>query len=183
MIRIIAGKNKGKKLLLPDEKITRPTSDRARESLFNILAHHANFDLSGARVLDAFAGSGALGLEALSRGANHVTFVESHPKILPVLRQNVASIAIKQQVQILSHPIESIGKISQSVDLVFLDPPYKQELEIATIQLLHRQGWINNSTLICLEMHLHDPLDEQPFFQVLDQRAYGQTKIILGKIP
>ena len=179
-MRIIGGKNKGKKLILPDEAITRPTTDRVRESLFNILSHHPDFDWNEAYVLDAFAGSGALGLEALSRGATHVTFVESHPKIIPILKKNMET--IPGDKKLLTHPIENILPTFRPMDLVFLDPPYKKGIEIPILTHLKNQGWINNGTLVCLEMHRQDDLPEIHWFQCLDHRQYGQTKIIFGKL-
>lgn len=179
-MRIIGGRNKGKKLILPDETITRPTTDRVRESLFNILSHHPDFEWIDSHVLDAFAGSGALGLEALSRGAAHVTFVESHPKVISVLQQNMGM--IPGEKKLLTHPIEKIGPSSRPMDLVFLDPPYKKGLEIPTLNHLKTQGWIGFDTLVCLEMHSQDDLPEVPWFQCHDQRQYGQTKIMFGKL-
>lgn len=179
-MRIIGGRNKGRTLILPDDKITRPTTDRVREALFNILDHHPDFNLQGSRILDAFAGSGSLGLEALSRGAGHVTFVESHPKIVPVLRQNIETVA--GESHLLTHPIEKISQTSTPVDLVFLDPPYRQDLEVPTLQLLIDKGWIGSETLICLEMHARDPVPDVPWLEIRDNRTYGQVKIIFGGI-
>ncbi len=181
-MRIIGGKNRGKRLLLPDESVTRPTTDRVRESLFNILIHHADFSITEARVLDAFAGSGALGLEAVSRGAGHVTFVENHPKIIPILQKNVQAIALPHTATVLAYSINQIAKSAQAVQLIFLDPPYHQGLELPTLELLKRQGWADTETLVCLEMHVRDDLPEVPWFHRHECRQYGQTKIILGKL-
>lgn len=123
-MRIVAGKWRGQTLAQPPESITRPTTDRVREALFSAI--ESRIDFVGVRVLDAFAGSGALGLEALSRGAAHATFCEVNGKVLPVLKRNVAGLAGAQaastvlRVDVLKHPPAGPAPFG----LVFLDPPY-----------------------------------------------------------
>lgn len=187
-MRLIAGKYRGRKLLSPPSALTRPTSDRARESIFNILTHHPDMTLSGARVMDAFAGSGAMGLEALSRGAAHVTFIEKNPAVLGILRQNIALLAVEHQTHIIGADATTLERIGRkdnedsTMDLIFIDPPYQKDLEILTLKALLKQGYIHPKTLILLETSAEkDPLEEtDPFllekFNLSDIRTYGAAK-------
>jgi len=119
-MRIIAGLHRGRRLVTPRGRATRPTSDRARETLFALLG-----DLQGIRFLDLFAGSGAVGIEALSRGAAHVSFVESAPPALAALRANLQTLAATTTTTVVSRPLPGgIDRLTGPFDLVFLDPPY-----------------------------------------------------------
>ncbi|WP_051548044.1 RsmD family RNA methyltransferase [Sneathiella glossodoripedis] len=137
-MRIVGGQNKGKRLQLPDDKRIRPTADRTREALFNILAHSSDYRTSngpapiGMKVLDVFAGTGALGIEALSRGATHATFMDNHPDSLKLIKSNVALIGAQQKASILNRSAISPGMAAAPVDLILMDPPYQQDLAAPT---------------------------------------------------
>ena len=125
-MRIVAGKHKGVRLDVPDGSATRPTADRARENLFNILAHGVYAEkLRGGRVLELFAGTGALGLEALSRGAAHCTFVETGRPALAALRTNIAKCRVEDRSKVDTADAFHLGRQSKPYDILLLDPPYK----------------------------------------------------------
>lgn len=182
-MRIVGGKNRGRKLAFPDQAYTRPTTDRIREAIFNILCHHPEIDLQGAYVLDAFAGSGAVGLEALSRGAANVTFVEAHPKVVNILQQNLKLFSESDQIQLMISDIRKLKKAARAMDLVFLDPPYGKGLEFQALPYLVEQNWINSDTVIVYETEAQT--DIVPLLArtaVLDDRRYGGTKVYLLKL-
>jgi 16S rRNA (guanine966-N2)-methyltransferase len=179
-MRIIGGKYRGGKLERPPESITRPTTDRIREAIFNIICHSHDFSLPGSVVLDAFAGSGALGIEALSRGAEHAYFVEKHPAALQVLRQNIAKFQLQEFSQVFAHDINKIPETQKPVDLVFMDPPYQHHLEMPTLQLLQERGWIKPSTKIIIETSKNDSLSfNENFFSIKTLRNYGTITIYI----
>jgi len=123
-VRIVGGRHRGRPLAAPPGRIARPTADRAREALFNILAHAGDFDLDGAVVADVFAGSGALGFEALSRGADHVFFLETHPAAVAAIRANAATLGEEARVTILRGDATRPPPAARACDLAVLDPPY-----------------------------------------------------------
>jgi 16S rRNA (guanine966-N2)-methyltransferase len=176
-MRIISGKFRGKRLLRPDEKTTRPTTDRVREALFNILTTTEEFTFHDAVVLDAFAGSGALGLEALSRGASHVTFFEKDRQVFSVLLENCKACKLPStSYTALLQDAITPSRSKTAMDLVLLDPPYSQNLEYATIESLAKQGWINEKTLIVLERLSNSPSLPNTY-TLITERTYGSCKI------
>ncbi|MBW8309142.1 MAG: 16S rRNA (guanine(966)-N(2))-methyltransferase RsmD [Candidatus Paracaedibacteraceae bacterium] len=177
-MRIIGGRNRGRRLTLPDEAYTRPTTDRVREAIFNILMHYPDVKLQGSRVLDGFAGSGAMGLEALSRGAMHVTFVEQQARVAKVLQHNIDVLAEKSQVNLIHGDLLKIKMASQPMDLVFLDPPYGKGLEFTAIPYLQKQGWTSQDTIIIYETDVRTDLTPLlSLVDIIDERAYGSIKI------
>jgi 16S rRNA (guanine966-N2)-methyltransferase len=154
-----------------------------RESIFNVLeSHMAKNDLTfeDLSVLDAFAGSGALGFEALSRGVAHVTFFEQAPPALKVLQENAAYLNLKRtNVKILRLDATNPQKASNPAGLVFLDPPYGKDLLKPTYEALCKMGWIGPETLTILESALKDPLDPLLMTKALSTRAYGSTVVTL----
>jgi 16S rRNA (guanine966-N2)-methyltransferase len=154
-MRIISGKYKGLSLLEPDRNLTRPTSDKVRQAVFNILEHTVfKQKIRDLSVLDAFAGSGALGLEALSRGAKQCLFVEKSPKVARVLIENIKTIVHYRDdvdVQAVCQDVTKI-KTKQHFDLVFLDPPFeKTDLYLRVILNLKEQGAVNSETVFYVE--------------------------------
>lgn len=175
MTRIVAGSAGGRRLAVP-QKGTRPTSDRVREALFS--AVEAAVDLDGARVLDLYAGSGALGLEALSRGAAAAVFVESAPGALAVLRENVASLGLPGQV--LAGKVATVlaSGSPSPYDLVLADPPYAVEDLRGELELLVSGGWVGPGSLVIVErarrageLSWPDPLEP------MKVRHYGDTSL------
>ena len=177
MLKIISGRFRQKRLHLPDEKVTRPTMDRVREAIFNILLHQYHIHFDQITVLDAFAGSGAMGLESLSRGAKHIYFVEQDVKVRTVLENNIKLLLGENQTTVLGTDVLKLGKASNPVDLVFLDPPYKSDLIEPACSYLYKQGWIHEKTLLCIESTSKNIPASIPSFKKLEQRVYGQSGI------
>lgn len=177
-MRIISGKFKGRVLQRPPESITRPTTDRVRESIFNILLHLDGFSFEGAYVLDVFAGSGAMGLEALSRGAEQVIFVDKNPVARQVITQNIHYLKVEDKGHIVSYDALNLPEASKPADLIFIDPPYFQELELKVLAQLNLKYWIKQGTIIVLETSkntiLEFPGEE---FLLLTSRIFSSTTI------
>lgn len=177
-MRIVGGSHKGRRLTAPDGRVTRPTSDRARESLFNILAHSPLVELDDARVVDAFAGSGALGLEALSRGAGHVWFLESHHAALAALKANVAELRVADQATILRADATRPPPPVQPCTLALLDAPYDKELSAACLAALAARGWLAPGALAVVEVAAREALPTPAGFTVADERTYGAARVV-----
>lgn len=179
-MRVIAGKYKGAGLKRPPETITRPTTDRIREAIFNVLCHTPDFSFHDAKVLDVFAGSGALGVEALSRGAEKVFFVEKHPQALQVIRENIIKLRIESQCQLLAIDVQRLPKALVPMDMVFMDPPYHKGLELSTLEILRSLGWVNSATWIILEADKETKIMfEEKKFLIKTLRNYGRTSIYI----
>jgi 16S rRNA (guanine966-N2)-methyltransferase len=182
-MRIDAGSHKGTKLIAPEGDDVRPTSDRARQAIFNMLMHR--FDaVRGARVLDAFAGSGALGLEALSRGAESLVAFELAKPALEALKHNIKACREIARTLVFTcdarHPPAAASqKHYAPCSLIFLDPPYEKGLIVPTLTALQSAGWIAPEALIVAEMAAKEDLPEIDGFAVEDERRYGKAKIVL----
>lgn len=187
-MRIVAGSLRGKRLIAPDGEGVRPTADRTREALFNILEGGrltgGVSPLPGARILDAFAGTGALGLEALSRGAAQVDFLERYALALTALRANVSALGTAQACRIHDRDVLHPPEAGAAADVVFMDPPYNQGLARPALEALSKAGWISDGTLICLELLKSEDANPPPDFVSLDERRYGKAKLcFLRKAP
>jgi len=180
MITIRSGQYKNKKLLTPDSDV-RPTSDKIRQAIFNILAH-ADFapELEDARVLDAFAGTGALGLEALARGAKHAWFMENNPGVRKILTQNLALAA--DRATLLAVDACAPPYAAQTMHIVFLDPPYGKDLLPPAVTALQAVGWIDNKTLLVLESDAKETISLPEEFTFLGERKYGRTVIRFAQL-
>ncbi len=182
-MRIDTGSHKGTKLVAPEGDDVRPTSDRARQAIFNMLMHR--FDaVRGARVLDAFAGSGALGLEALSRGAESLVAFELAKPALEALKHNIKACHEIARSLVFAcdarHPPPTASqKYYAPCSLIFLDPPYGKGLIPPTLAALKDAGWIAPAALVVAEMAARDDLPEIDGFSVEDERRYGKAKIVL----
>lgn len=174
-MRIIAGKWRGRHLEQPSQNITRPTTDRVREALFSMLMSRIG-SLEGLYVCDAFAGSGALGLEALSRGAIHVIFAEKDQNARLILQDNVAKLKCENQISIATDALK-ISKIGQPFDLVLMDPPYGAGLESKLFSFFVQQGFINEETLIVVESHSNAVPMVIAKASCLDYRIYGNCAL------
>ena len=179
-MRIIAGNYKNTKLVSPKSDKIRPTTDRVRESLFNILEHGKNaISLEQARVLDLFAGTGALGLEAISRGAAFCLFVEEDAAARAIIRQNIENLSLTGSTKIFRRDATNLstsGRFGQ-FDLVFVDPPYNQDLGVKALQSTLDGGWLSPDCRIVLEESQKTQLDLPVNLQILDDRLYGDTSI------
>jgi 16S rRNA (guanine966-N2)-methyltransferase len=178
-MRIIAGHWRGRPLVVPKGDATRPTADRTREALFSMLVSRLG-SFEGLRVADLFAGSGALGLEALSRGAAHCTFVEQESAALDALRSNIAKLAAQADVRAQS--VMALPPASQPCDLLLLDPPYGTGAGVVALERLLRLGWIAPGALASVETAKRE--DVAPAgFTVEIERNYGKAKITLLRAP
>lgn len=179
-MRIISGQFRGRTLASVGKGDSsahlRPTTDRVRESLFNVLAHR--HDIHGARVLDLFAGTGALGLEALSRGAGHVTFVDDGRAAGQLIRKNIEITRSASQTDLIRRDATRIGPcFTDPYDLIFLDPPYGKQLGQAALAAASAGGWIAPESLVVAEDDL--PMSAPEGFLELDHRSYGGTHVTL----
>jgi len=177
-LRIIGGALKGKKLYSVRDMSIRPTADRLRESIFNILSHR----VLDAVLLDLFAGTGALGIEALSRGAESALFVDNRKGALSVLKRNIASCKLDQKARIIKWNIRQnlncIKSQKHHFDLIFLDPPYDNNLIKPTLFNLDKSHSLTKGACIVVEHSLFEPIPTDLFvFDLLDQRKYGKTLV------
>lgn len=180
-MRIVGGKYRGKVLEAPAGDATRPTSDRAREGLFNILEHGIpGFRLPEAHVADVFAGSGALGIEALSRGAASLVLIENDPTAKRCIRTNLNSLKTENQdnCRILSANALSLPLAQRKMDLVMMDPPYHSELATPALQALAKTGWLHPETLIVIETAKGAPDPEIDGFAMIKDRSYGVARFL-----
>jgi 16S rRNA (guanine966-N2)-methyltransferase len=184
MTRVIAGTAGGRRLKVPPSGV-RPTGDRAREGLFNSLG--TLVDLQGAAVLDLYAGSGALGLEALSRGAREVVFVESGPRVLPVLRANLAAVGLPGgRVVAGSVPSVVAGPAPAAFDVVLADPPYSTPVDevVTVLESLVRGGWLAPGAVVVVERSSREEPFEWPTpLAALRERRYGEAALRYGRHP
>jgi 16S rRNA (guanine966-N2)-methyltransferase len=180
-MRIVGGNFKGRAIAAPQGRDTRPTSDRARESIFNVLAH-ADWSpgIEGRRVLDLFAGSGALGLEAMSRGAAFALFVETESAARGAIRDNIEALGLFGTTRIHRRDATDLGVkpagLGDPFDLVFLDPPYGKGLGERALARLGEGGWITPEALIMLEVGAEET-PQLAAFETLDERGYGAAKV------
>jgi 16S rRNA (guanine966-N2)-methyltransferase len=182
-MRIVAGAWRGRALVAPPGVSTRPTADRVRQALFDMLMHAewgGRGAIEGARVLDVFAGTGALGLEALSRGAASACFVESDPVALRVLRANVAACKAGDRTEISAVDVFSVGRGRAPAGLVFLDPPYGQGLIPRALRRLAESGWIAVGALVVAETGSEEAwVPEQT---LLAERRHGAARVVVFRL-
>ena len=177
-MRVIAGTHKGRRLYEPKGKETRPTSDRLRESIFNILAHRWPDHLVGARVADIFAGSGAMGIEALSRGAKYAVFVEKHTAGRDLISRNLQTMGLAGKAQVIEGDARKLPQVEVAFDLVLMDPPYRRGLGEAALEALQQPGWLRQGTLVVLEAGADENLGIPSGYKVSDRRAQGDSQVI-----
>ena len=182
-MRVIAGDLKGRRIHAPGHTHTRPTSDRVREALFSSLTARLGTDLGGAQVLDAFAGTGALGIEALSRGASSATFVESDRAALAALRRSIETLGLESRARIVANDVFRVAHTGRIGDgpysLLFLDPPYrinKSEVTALVVELGER-GVLASDSIVVWEYGAGDPPEWPPGFEVVHTRRYGSTAV------
>ena len=178
-MRIVGGEFKGRALATPRSNDIRPTTDRTRESLFNILSHTYPEALDGARVLDCFAGTGAVGLEALSRGAASVLFVETSVEGRGLLRTNIESMGLQGRAKIYRRDATSLGPVGtmEPFDLMFADPPYGKGLGEQAFRAAQEGGWLNDGALAILEERAGVDPDVGDGFEAIESREFGDTRM------
>jgi 16S rRNA (guanine966-N2)-methyltransferase len=182
-LRIVAGKLKGRAIVAPEGQGTRPTSDRARQAIFNVLEHAAWAEpLVGARVMDLFAGSGALGFEAMSRGAAFCLFVETDEAARGAIRENADTFGVMGATRVHRRSAIDLGarpgSDGEAFDLAFLDPPYGKGLGEQSLLRLLEGNWLKPGALVVFERGSDEPEIETPGYERLDARDYGAARVL-----
>lgn len=179
-MRIAGGRLRNRPLHAPAGRATRPTSDRVREAIFNVLAHGIeDFALEGARVLDLFAGTGALGLEALSRGARFALFVEESASARAAIRRNAETLDVTGQIKIWRRDATKLGPCAPApFGLAFIDPPYGRGLGEAALGQLVAGGWLERGAVVVVEETERAAVAAPEGLTLLDARVYGDTKVM-----
>lgn len=182
-MRIVSGRFKGRPLAAPKGANTRPTSDKAREALFNVLAH-AEWapELDGARVIDLFAGSGALGFEAMSRGGAFCLFVDTDAAARGAIRDNIETFQLFGNTRLHRRSATDLGekpaKLGHPFNLVFLDPPYNKGLAPAALKGLVDGHWVTDNALAVLEVAADEDVPDFPSWSAADDRIWGAAKVV-----
>lgn len=182
-MRIVGGRHRGRRLLAPPGAAVRPTSDRAREALFDILSHGRFADphtpFADAAVLDAFAGTGAFGLEALSRGAAEAVFIERDRDALVALRRNVEALGEGVHVRIFPGDATHPPRADRRCAVAFLDPPYKSGIAAPALAALDAAGWLADDALAVVEIAAREEFAPPAGFTLVDERVYGAARLVL----
>ena len=182
-MRIIAGTWRGRRLATPQGAGIRPTSDRVREALFGILAHAPAWRRAGgplpldAVVLDAFAGTGAAGIEALSRGARAAIFLEQDRQAAALIRRNLGQLGAEQRGLVVERDATFPGRASRAADLVLLDPPYRSGLAAPALAALSEAGWLAADAVAVAETEAGEPFEAPHGFELVDRRRYGRAAL------
>ncbi len=179
-MRIVGGRFRGCPLAAPKVKGLRPSAERLREALFDILIHAALGDtpLEAAKVLDLFAGTGALGLEALSRGAARVVFVENDREALRCLQANIETLKAKHETQVIAGDATLLPHSLERFDYALLDPPYRSGLAQPALDELKRKGWLEPGAIAALELAAKEPFAPPSGYDPVDERRYGAGRIV-----
>ena len=182
-MRIISGSFKGKKILTPKDKKTRPLKDLTKESIFNIIQHSNKFkiEITNSRILDLFCGVGSFGIECLSRGSKEVVFIENYPEVLSILKKNLSGIKSIQNHEIIEKNIYNdniFSNLTNKFNIIFLDPPYKdKKIENLLIEIKN-YNILNENGIIILHRHKNqsDPIPNS--YKLIEEKIYGISKII-----
>jgi 16S rRNA (guanine966-N2)-methyltransferase len=179
-MRIVGGRLKGRNLAAPSSRDIRPTADRLRESVFNILIHAYDDPISDARVLDLFAGTGALGIEAVSRGAAFALFVDNGAEARALLRNNVEALGLGGVTKVYRRDATNLGEVHplEAFSLVFLDPPYAKGLANQALVSLRDGGWLTKGALVVVEEAKAAAFAAPEGFAELERRAYDDTEFV-----
>ena len=184
-MRIISGNYKGKKILLPKDKLTRPLKDLTKESIFNIIKHSKLLDvkIENSNILDLFSGVGSFGLECLSREAENVTFIENYKEVLIVLKKNIESL----KKQNFSYTIEkdifaknTLEVLNNKFDIIFMDPPYKEKKLAELLDTIIKLKLLKNNGIIIIHRHKKEEDEFPNQFNLIMKKKYGISKIIFG---
>lgn len=183
-MRIIAGKHRGRAIRVPRAEALRPTSDRLRQAVFNILDHRSGaHPYADEPVIDLFAGTGAYGLEALSRGAAFATFIDQDAAALLGIRRNAASMAEGGNIAVLkldaTRLVSPPRLVPAPAAVAFLDPPYRSGLAVPALQGLSAYGWLRADALAVVEVGATEPLAPPKAYAILDERTYGAGRVVL----
>mgnify|MGYP001274049175 FL=1 len=182
-MRIISGQFKGKKLLEPNDKKTRPLKDLVKESLFNIIEHSKKFDidLEKSNVLDLFAGVGSFGLEALSRGVKDVVFIENYNEVVRILKKNITNLDLSKKCDVLERDILNdfnFKELNKSFDIIYLDPPFKEKNINSLIMKINKNNILKKNGVIILHRHKNENDQFISESSIIEEKQYGISKII-----
>ena len=181
-MRIISGKYSGRKIITPKGKETRPTTDRFKETLFNIIENSLKIDLKEKNILDLFAGSGSLGLEAISRGAKSCVFLDKSSKAIKVIEYIINNLGLSSSdcINIDVSKIRKFKKdVEDKIDIIFSDPPYsKTDINEIAISNLVKNSWIRRNSYLFLETSIRRPIKDIKDFQIIDDRKIGDSLLI-----
>ena len=185
-MRIISGKFKGKKLLIPKDNYTRPLKDVVKESIFNILHHSKllNCNLSGSNVLDLFSGVGTFGLECISRNSKHVTFFENHYPALKILRKTIENLNCSKKTRIINKDVFNLKNTKTSLgyyEFIFLDPPFKEIRIKFLLNMLKEENILRKNSIILVHREREISVELPKDFKILINKNYGRSKILFGK--
>jgi 16S rRNA (guanine966-N2)-methyltransferase len=180
-MRVVGGRLRGRTLAAPKSQTIRPTADRLRESLFNILRHAYDDPVSGARVLDLFAGTGALGIEALSHGAVFALLVDDGAEARALLRENTTTLGLGGVTKIFRRDATGLGPVAplEPFSLAFLDPPYGQGLAEQALTSARQGGWLTPDALIVVEESVKSAFAAPEGFSELERRRYDDTEFVV----
>ena len=184
-MRIISGNYKGKKILLPKDKLTRPLKDLTKESIFNIIKHSKllNINLENSNILDLFSGVGSFGLECLSRRALNVTFFESYKEVLTVLKKNIDNLKQQSFSNIIEKDIfaeNTLKILNNKFDIIFMDPPYKEKRVVDLLEMIIEVKLLKDNGIIIIHRHKKEEDIFPDKFNVIIKKNYGISKIIFG---
>ena len=186
-MRVISGNLKGKKILLPKDKLTRPLKDLTKESIFNILQHSKllKINLKNSNVLDLFSGVGSFGIECLSRNAMSVTFVENYKDVLSILKKNVNDLKLDNNSNIIEKDIfkkNTLEFLNDKFNIIFMDPPYKEKKLANLLNIIIQLNLLKENGIIIIHRHKKE-VDSLPSkFNILLEKNYGNSKIIFGNL-
>jgi len=184
-MRIISGIFKGKKIFEPKDASTRPLKDLTKESIFNIIVHSnkLKIDIKNSFVLDLFSGVGSFGIECISRGAKHVTFIENYNGVLPILKKNLSSLKIDEKYQVIEQNILNGINLKNSIntfDIIFLDPPYKEKNLKKILDNISTEKLIKDNGIIIIHRHKNEKDQFSENLKIIEEKKYGISKIIFG---
>lgn len=183
-MRIISGKHRGRRIAMAEGTDIRPTSSRTREAIFNILTHGSfgrdgDSPLVDKRVVDIFCGAGGLGLEALSRGASHVTFIDRNPQSLALARQNAENFKETSTTSFVRSDSTQLPPAPHPCTVVFADPPYNKGMAAPALKSLKANGWLEENALVVLELSAHELIHLPEGYELMDERKYGNSKVLI----
>ena len=186
-MRIVAGSLKGRTIVAPEGQGTRPTSDRARQAVFNVLEHAAWAEpLDGMRIMDLYAGSGALGFEAISRGAAFALFVETDEEARGAIRENADAYQVMGRTRVHRRSATDLGprpgSDGEAFDMAFLDPPYRKGLGEQTLLRLLEGNWLKPGAIVVFERGSDEPEIDTPGYERLDARDYGAARVLFLRV-
>ena len=186
-MRIIAGELKGKKLLIPLDKSTRPLKDMVRESIFNILDHSSKVSakINNSKVLDLFSGTGSFGIECLSRGATNVVFFENYLNSLKILKQNILNLEIEKKCTIYDHSAYELRRSNlknEIFNIIFLDPPFKDKNIKNLIEQIDKLNIVDTNTLLIIHRNKKSNDKISEYLNIIEEKKYGLSKIFFCRL-